>query len=89
MKIIAIAVLALSLTACASKPVLTGTQTVYVPVVTKCEPTLQITEVKEWPSSRITKDMSLFDKTKLILADRSILKGLLIEYKAALKECTK
>jgi hypothetical protein len=76
-----------SLTACGTTK-LTDTQTVYVPVVAKCKPLTNITEVEDY-FSKAKKEMSLYEKTQLLAAENKSLKGQNIELKAALSECTK
>lgn len=89
MKLLLTAVLVLALTGCASTPKFTGTQLVNVPITTKCSPITNITPIAEYPLDKVTKNMSLFEKLQLALAERSLYKGQNIELKAALAECTK
>ncbi len=89
MKLIYATVIVLALTGCATKPVLTGTQIVEVPIATKCEPKMKITDITFNPKKHLTKEMSMFDKLQLVLAQLKITEGQNTELKAALKECTK
>lgn len=81
-------VLTMSLMGCGGLK-LTDTQTVYVPVTTKCKPTTNITEIKEYAFSKAKKEMSLYEKSQLMAAERDQYKGQNIELRAALAECTK
>lgn len=80
-------ILIMLLTACGTTK-LTDTQTVYVPVATKCSPVTNITEIEDH-FSKAKKEMSLYEKTQLIAAENKALRGQNIELKAALAECTK
>ncbi len=77
-----------TLTGCATTSP-TNTQVVQVPVVAKCTPKTNITPIVEYPFSKATKEMSLYQKLQLALAERDVVKGQNIELKAALAECTK
>lgn len=89
MRILYTTVMLFALGGCATTPKLTGTQLVNVPISTKCSPTLNITDIPEYPTDKMTKDMSLFEKFQLVWSERSLLKGQNTELKAALGECTK
>lgn len=86
-KLILGAFLALSLAACGTTK-LTDTQTVYVPITTKCKPVTNVTEVENH-FDKANKEMSLFEKTQLLAAENKSLKGQNTELKVALAECTK
>jgi hypothetical protein len=62
---------------------------VEIPIATKCEPTTNITEIKEFPFDKATKDMDLYTKLQLVLVELHLVRGQNEELKAALKECTK
>lgn len=72
---------------CATKPVVPGI--VEVPLPTRCEPTLKVKEIDEYPFDRATKEMSLYEKFQLAIAELNLVKGQNIELKAVVKECTK
>lgn len=82
-------ILALALTGCGAQIVREPPQIVNVAVPVKCEPTLKVTDINDYPTDHFTKDMPLYDKTKLALAELALLRGQNKELKAALTECTK
>lgn len=75
------------LTGCATKP--TAPEVVQVPLATKCEPTVKVKEIDEYPFDRATKEMSLYEKFQLAVAELNLVKGQNTELKAVVKECTK
>jgi len=64
-----------------------ATQEVKVAVVTKCDPSVKVTPITH-PFDMATKEMSLYEKFKLLYAERLLLRGQNKELTAALKECT-
>lgn len=86
MKYVYALILSMFLVGCGT---MNGTQIVKVPVATKCEPTTEITEITDYPTKRLTKEMSLFEKFQLTLAELKLLQGQNKELTAALSECTK
>jgi hypothetical protein len=78
----------LLLSGCGTNPV-TKTQIVHVPITTKCEPTVKITEIFEYPTQNLDKDMTLYEKTIALMSENKLLRGQNTELKAALSECTK
>lgn len=66
----------------------TDTQTVKEAIAVRCKPSIKITEIVEYPTDKIRSDMSLYEKSQLIIAERDLLKGQNKELKAGLKECT-
>jgi PBP1b-binding outer membrane lipoprotein LpoB len=62
---------------------------VEVPIPTRCEPTTNVTQLKELDFDKAKKEMTLYEKNQLLLAENSSLTGQNTELKAALKECTK
>jgi hypothetical protein len=66
-----------------------STQIVKIPAVTKCEPSVTPRDPVSLPFDNATKEMSLYDKFKLLLAENNIISGHNKELKAALRECTK
>jgi hypothetical protein len=81
--------LAAMLSGCTATPVISSTQYVNVLVPVKCSPTLQVTSISEYPTSKFKVDMSLFEKTQLIMAELFLIRGQNKELTAALGECTK
>lgn len=77
------------LTGCGATIPITKTQLVPVPIATKCSPITNVTSVVEYPTKKMRKEMSLYEKNQLVIAELKIVKGQNIELKAALKECTK
>jgi uncharacterized lipoprotein YajG len=78
----------LLLSGCATKPV-TKTQIVHVPIATKCESTVRVTEIAEYPTQNLDKDMTLYEKVISLMSENKLLRGQNTELKAALSECTK
>jgi hypothetical protein len=68
------------------KPEPTNVVEKLVPV--KCKPSIQITQISEYPLDTANKEMTLFEKSQLALAENSLIKGQNKELKAALAECT-
>ena len=64
-------------------------QIVNVPIKTKCEPLTNIKDIDKFPVDEAKKDMSLYDKLKLVLFELELIRDQNLELKAALKECTK
>lgn len=62
-------------------------QVVKIPITTRCEPSIKITE-SEHPFDKATTSMTLHDKLELALADLSLTKAENKQLSAALKECT-
>lgn len=89
MKKLYLLVLALVLTGCCTKPLTSNTQIVEVPIAVKCTPTLNVTEIQVHPLAKIRKDMSLYEKNQLTVAELKLVEGQNKELKAALSECTK
>lgn len=79
----------LLLAACTTAlPVIQPTK-IEIPIAVKCEPTIKITPITEYPFDRATKEMSLYDKLELSLEELHSVKGQNLELTAALRECTK
>ena len=83
-----IIVLVFLLAGCCTPEIIEKPQIVEVPVMVKCKPTVTITPITH-PFDKAKKDMSLYDKLKLALAELSLVKGQNKELTAALTECTK
>lgn len=66
----------------------TDTQVVKEAIPTKCKSTVKVTEIVEYPTDKIKLEMSLFEKSQLVIAERDMLKGQNKELKAGLKECS-
>ena len=79
----------LSVGACASSGVqITGTQEVRVPIPVRCD--IAPVNKPELPfDTQATKDMSLFDKVRLLLAQNSNLQGYTEELVSAIDVCAK
>lgn len=75
------------MTGCAS--ISGNTQIVKVPVVTKCEPSVKVSSVVNYPFDKAKKEMSTFEKYQLASAERKLLRAENKELRAALSECTK
>lgn len=84
-----LSILISSLAGCGGTQVIKEPQLVNVAVPVKCEPTLNITEIRDYPTDHFTEDMDLYDKAKLVIAELKLVKGQNTELKAALAECTK
>lgn len=79
----------LSLTACATTdPIInTVTQTVEVPIAVPCKATVPSTPDYNFPKLKQSQD--IFDKSKVLLADRKLHLGYETELLAALNSCLK
>lgn len=64
-------------------------QQVNVPIQTKCQPITNVKDIDKFPVDEAKKDMSLYDKFKLVLSELELVRDQNTELKAALKECTK
>lgn len=84
-----IVLIAALLSGCACTKTPGDIQYVNVLVPVKCQPTLQITLISDYPTSKIMLEMTLFEKTQLVLAELFLVEGQNKELKAALGECTK
>lgn len=81
-------VLAFIITGCGSTVKLSQPQVVQVPIEVKCKSTVTVTPIAEYPFDNATKEMTLYEKFQLALAEKDLVRGQNKELTAALSECT-
>ena len=85
---ILIAALAFIITGCGGTVEIKPPQVVQVPIEVKCESSVTVTPIAEYPFDKATKEMTLYEKFQLALAEKDLVRGQNKELTAALSECT-
>lgn len=88
MKQVIFLLFAILLVGCAPT-IIRETQTVEVLVPVKCEPSVKINLIEEYPFNKARKEMSAFEKYQLSSEERKLLRAENKELRAALAECTR